>query len=54
MGLAPTPHKNLPATEMTARELTPSGRRSEVDHADGSMTAGDRSREDVASSIADH
>ena len=39
--------------ETTAKELTSPGR-SEADHANGSMTAGDQSREDVSSSMADH
>ena len=47
------PRKNLPATETTANELTSPGRRGQADHANGFMTAGDQSREDVSSSIAD-
>ena len=52
VGPTPTPHKNLPATETTAKKLTSPGRQSEADHANGFMTAGDQSREDVSSSIA--
>ena len=48
----PPPHEKLPATETTARELTSPGR-SEADHANGFMTAGDQSREDVSILIAD-
>ena len=51
MGPAPPPHKNLPNMETTAKELTSPGR-SEADHANGFMVAGDQSREDVSSSIA--
>ena len=50
---APASHKNLPATETTAKEFISPGRRSEADHANGYMTTGDQSREDVSSSIAD-
>ena len=46
-------HKNLPATETTAKELTSPGRRSEADHADGFMMAVDQGGEDVSSLIAD-
>ena len=40
MGIAPQPHKDLPATETTAKELTSPGRRSEADHANGFMMVG--------------
>ena len=53
MKLATPPHKNLPAMDTTAMELTSPGRRSEADHANDSMTAGDQSQKDVSSSIAD-
>ena len=55
MGVAPAPppHKNLPATETTAKDLTSPDRRSEEDHADCLMTAGDQRRVDASSLIAD-
>ena len=48
---APLTNKNMSATEMTAKELTSPGRRSEADHVNGSITVGDQSREDVSSPI---
>ena len=55
LGVGPEPprHKNMPAAETTAKELTSHGRMGEADHADCLMTTGDQSREDVSSSIAD-
>ena len=53
MGQAPTPYQNLPATETTGKELT-SPHMSEADHANGFMTAGDQSGENVSSSIRNH
>ena len=52
-GPAPPPNKNLPTMETTAKEVTSTGRRTEADHANGSMTEGYQSREDVSGSIAD-
>ena len=51
--LAPSPHKNVPAMETTAKELTSPGRRNEAEHANSFITAVDQSREDISSSIAD-
>ena len=53
MGLAPLKTKKLSAMEITAKELTSPGRRSEADRANGFMTVGEQSQEDVFSSIAD-
>ena len=44
VGPAPPSDKNVPATETIAKELTSTSRRSEADHTNGSMTAGDQSR----------
>ena len=51
LGLGPAPphRQNLPAAETTAKELTSSGRKSEAEHANGTMSAGDQIREDVSS-----
>ena len=43
----------MPTAETTANELTSPGRRSDADHANGSMTTWDQSREGISSSIAD-
>ena len=49
----PPPHDDLLSTETRAKELTSPGR-SDADHANGIMTAGDQNREDVSNPIADH
>ena len=53
MGSAPPPHEKVSATETTSMELPSPDRMCEADHDNGFMTAGDQSREDVTSSIAD-
>ena len=53
LGPSPPSNKILHATVTTAKDLTPPGCRGEANHANGFMTAGDKSREDLSSSIAD-
>ena len=53
VGLDSPPHKDVHATETTARDLTSPVRRSEAENAIGFMTAGKQNRADISTSIAD-